>query len=532
MGQFCLSPARTLSHLAQRRGASTALVHRGAAISYEELDRHARRLSCALVSSGVTRGDRVAYAGLNSPLLIATMFAAMRLGAVFVPLNSRLATAEAASVLRNCGAAALVAEAGNRLAADGERSQLPPKLAVLVDGGSADQAAEADAPDPEFCAEGDLALLLYTSGSTGRPKGVMLTHGNVWWNNVNVQSMLDVRVGDTTLAVAPFFHIGGLNALTIGTLMRGGRVVVHRTFDARQCLADLAAYGVGGMFGVPTMYEAMARLPEFARTELPELRAAVVAGAPVPPRLITTYAERGVLLQQAWGLTETAPFATCLPREDTVRKAGSAGVAMTYTQVRVADRAGREVVEPGVCGELWVKGPNVTPGYWNDLGSTWSAITRDGWFRTGDIGYRDEDGYFHIADRIKDVIIKAGENIYSAEVEHVLRDIPGVIEAAVVGIPHPRWGETVAAALAVEPDASVTLRDVRDFASRRLAGYKVPTTVRCLADIPRNGSGKADKPSLRRLFQATASAAAVSPGKQGDPAAVPQAAAEGHARAS
>jgi fatty-acyl-CoA synthase len=317
---------------------------------------------------------------------------------------------------------------------------------------------------------------------------------------VNVDSMVDTRSDDVNLAVAPLFHIGGLNALTLRTLLRGGTVVVRRAFDPAQCLDDLVHHRVTGLFAVPAMYAALAREPGFAEADLSALRSPIVAGAPVPPRLIHDWAERDVLLQQAWGLTETAPFATYLPAALTREKTGSAGAPMPYTEIRVVDPVtGEGIDEADTRGEICVRGPNVTPGYWNNPEATAAAFDDAGWFHSGDIAHRDKDGFYYIVDRLKDMIISGGENIYPAEVERVLTACPGVLEAAALGVPDPTWGETVLAVLTCAPGAEPTLEEVRAFAGRHLADYKLPTRLLLLDRLPRNASGKLAKAELRRM---------------------------------
>jgi fatty-acyl-CoA synthase len=253
------------------------------------------------------------------------------------------------------------------------------------------------------------------------------------------------------------------------------------------------------MFGVAQMFAALARVPGCFERDLSHLRAVVVAGAPVPPSLIQQYAEHGVLLQQAWGLTETAPFATHLPAERTLDKMGSAGIPMPYTQVRVVDTATNEPLKPGTPGEIVVRGPNVTVGYWQNPKATHAAVDGEGWFHSGDIGYFDEDGYLYIVDRLKDMIISGGENVYPAEVERVLAAMPGVVDVAVVGVPNPQWGETVAAVVSMVDGMSITLEDIRAYATVHLARYKLPRRLTVVPLVPRNASGKLDKEASRQL---------------------------------
>jgi acyl-CoA synthetase (AMP-forming)/AMP-acid ligase II len=514
MSKVDLSPARAVDRLARYEPDLRSLEYEGRWWTAAELADTTARLGVVLSDLGVRRGDRVAYLGLNSPTFLLLYFACARLGAVFVPVNFRLAAGEVHAVLTAASPRVVVAEDGHRAVADEVADDLTVHRWLLVD----DDAAVPvhGTPHPRWAAlsplvataqpradtvalgEDDVAALMFTSGTTGRPKGVILTHGNIWWNAVNVDSVVHTRKDDVTLAAAPLFHIGGLNALTLRTLVRGGTVLVRRSFDPAQVLDDLVRHRVTSTFGVPAMFSALMRVPGFAAADLSALDAVIVAGAPVPPSLIADYAERGILLQQAWGLTETAPFATYLPARMTRAKLGSAGIPMPFTEVRLVDPArGEPVVGAGVRGELVVRGPNVTPGYWHDPDANRAAFDAAGWFHTGDVGQYDEDGYVYIVDRIKDMIITGGENVYPAEVEFALADMPGVLEVAVIGAPDPRWGETVVAVLVCEEGVTPTLEEVRAHAGAKLARYKLPTRLQVLAALPRNASGKLDKARLR-----------------------------------
>lgn len=517
MAAVDISPATALNRRARSRTAD-ALVYEGREISAARLGDTAAGFAAALAEQGLRRGDRIAYLGFNSVTFFETFIAAAHLGAVFVPVNFRLAADEVQHILVDSGAHTLVVEEGHRELVESVLSQVPARRHLLVDTDPACPATETPpapwTPLSELLGvarpgreratlyEADLAMLMYTSGTTGRPKGVMLTHGNIWWNAVNVDSVVDTRADDVNLAVAPLFHIGGLNALTLRTLLRGGTVVLRRGFDPEQCLDDLVRYRATSFFAVPAMYAAVARVPGFATADLSALRAAIVAGAPVPPQLIRDYAERGVLLQQAWGLTETAPFATYLPAGLTLEKTGSAGTAMPYTEVCLTHPGtGARIHDVDARGEICVRGPNVTPGYWNNPDATRATFDDAGWFHTGDIAHRDKDGLYYIVDRLKDMIISGGENVYPAEVERVLDAYPGVLEAAVIGVPDPKWGETVLAVLTCEPGTEPTVADVRDFAGRELARYKLPTRVLIAERLPRNASGKLAKAELRRWVE-------------------------------
>jgi fatty-acyl-CoA synthase len=509
-----ISPMRHLQRHATQHSEDVAVLYEGREWSYRQFADEIHRFAAALRADGIGPGDRIAYAGLNSVTFLVGYFAAAWVGAAFVPLNFRLAGAELRTILLDARPDVLVAEPYHARLIDPFLAELSVRRPLLVDDDPA--AASDEAPGAQWQSyaafrtvvteeagsvprhEDDLALVLYTSGTTGRSKGVMLTHGNLWWNWVNVDTVVDTRVGDVCLVIAPLFHIGGLNALTLRTLARGGTVVVRRAFDPAQALDDLVSLRVNTMFVVPAMLAAIQRQPGFAESDLTALRSTIAAGAPVPPALITSYAERGVYLQQAWGLTETSPFSTYLEAGKTLDKLGSCGVPMPYTEVKIVDPATQvEVNDPGSTGELWVRGPNVSSGYWNNPEATAAAFTPEGWFRTGDIGYRDSDGYFFIVDRLKDMIISGGENVYPAEIEKVLSAHPMLTDVAVVGVIDEKWGEAVCAVVSLR-EGTISLDEVRDFAARSIARYKLPTRLLVWDEVPRNGAGKLDKPTIRQ----------------------------------
>lgn len=518
-----INPVAAVLRQAKFFPQNTAFLYEGREWTYGRLAEESGALARALCAAGVQAGDRIAYLGLNSITFMETMLAAWWTGAVFEPLNFRLAPAEVTGLLRQSTPKVMVVEPTHQDIVDRLLADTPAVLdgltLVLVDNDDAapapaqpdhhyraltavvTESADHPLPDPVPAGSDDLAILMFTSGTTGQPKGVQLTHGNVWWNSVNVDSVVDTRRGDTNLATAPLFHIGGLNALTVRVLVRGGRTIIRRTFDPRQVLLDIQNHRVSQAFLVPAMLSAMYATDDFGTYDLSSLRALICAGAPVPPVLLRQYASKCVPVQQAWGLTETAPFATYLPAELTYTKPGSCGIPMPYTEVRIVDPlTDEDVAEAGMTGEMWVKGPNVTSGYWKNPDATAAAFSGD-WFRTGDIGYRDEDGFLFIVDRLKDMIITGGENVYPAEVERALMEIPGVLDVAVVGAADERWGESVVAVMACKEGVALTLDEVRAFAADRLARYKLPRQLLLTPEVPRNGSGKLDKSAVRTLVQ-------------------------------
>lgn len=507
-----ISPVRQLQRHADVHPEMVAIVYEGREFTYRDFATIAGRFATALRADGIGPGDRVAYLGHNSLTFLTAFFAATWIGATFVPANFRLAGPELRTVLEDARPDVIVAEPQIASTVDSFIDDLGIRRCLLVDDDEllshedsltgrwtsflAFRESEADIAEHAPQSHDDLAALLYTSGTTGKPKGVMLTHGNLWWNWLNVDSVVDTRFGDVSLAVAPLFHIGGFNAFTLRTLTRGGTVVIRRSFDPAQALSDLVTYKVNSMFLVPAMLAGIERHEGFEKADLSALRSTIAAGAPVPPALIERYAGKGVYIQQAWGLTETSPFATYLEASMTNAKLGSCGIGMPYTEVKVVNPETMETSGASETGEFWVRGPNVSSGYWNNPDATKTVFTDDGWFRTGDMGYSDEDGYLFIIDRLKDMVISGGENIYPAEIENVLSMHDQVEDVAVIGVPDDKWGEAVCSVVSFRGER-MTLEEVREYLSRKIARYKLPSRLVVVDTVPRNGAGKLDKPKIR-----------------------------------
>jgi fatty-acyl-CoA synthase len=344
----------------------------------------------------------------------------------------------------------------------------------------------------------DPAMIIYTSGTTGRPKGATLSHGNITWNCVNVLIDTDLASDEVALVCAPLFHVAALNMVSLPILMKGGTVVLTGGFDPGVALELIGRHHVTVMFGVPAMFNAMAHAPAFASADLSSLRRLLCGGAPVPLSTIRTYLDRGIPFLQGYGMTETSPGALFLGAERAADKAGSAGVSSFFTDVRVVRPDGSDV-EPGEKGEVVVAGPNVMTGYWNRPDAT--AEVMDGeWFRSGDVAVVDDDGYVTIVDRMKDVIISGGENIYPAEVEDAIYSHPDVAECAVIGVPDERWGEVGRAIVVRRAGMTLDERALLEHLDGRLARFKLPGSVVFTDALPRSGAGKVLKAELRKAF--------------------------------
>ncbi|MEV7691012.1 acyl-CoA synthetase [Streptomyces bungoensis] len=473
----------------------TALVHGDRSTDYRTLHTRTTRLAHVLRAAGVRRGDRIAYLGPNHPAFLETLFAAGTIGAVFVPLNTRLAGPELAYQLADSGTRVLVHAP--------DRGALPdaPQVHTYVHVGEQYErllAGAADEPIDEPVAPDDTCIIMYTSGTTGRPKGAMLTHANLTWNAVNVLVDTDLTADERALVSAPLFHTAGLNMLTLPVLLKGGSCVLVESFDPAATLDLVERHRITFMFGVPTMFDQVARHPSWAGADLSSLRILTCGGSPVPTPLIAAYQARGLTFLQGYGMTEAAPGTLFLDAEHAVGKAGSAGVPHFFSDVRVV-RPDLTPVGAGETGEVVVRGPHVMAGYWG-LPEETAACFADGWFRSGDAARVDEDGYVYVVDRIKDMIISGGENVYPAEIEDLLLAHPGIAECAVIGVPDDTWGEVPRAVVVPHEGVPLDPDEVLASLAGRLAKYKIPKSVVITDGLPRTASGKLLKSRVRGRY--------------------------------
>jgi len=442
----------------------------GSLTTYAQLDRRSDELSASL-----SHGEVVSTLTGNSVEHIALFFACAKVGAILHPISWRLAPAEVAYQLDDAGADVFVVE-------DEQRELAAAALALAVVAPAQTLTAARRGAPGDGPADDDGLLLIYTSGTTGKPKGALLTHANCFWTNVSFDLATGIAGDDVALAFLPQFHVGGWNVQPLLSWWKGARIILERAFDPSRALRLVEEKRVTTLMGVPANYLFMAQDPGFAAADLSSLRRAVVGGAPMPVPLIEAWRERGIEIIQGYGLTEASPNVLCLPPEDAMRKIGSAGKPYPFVDVDVSDD-----------GELLVRGPNVFPGYWRNPEASAIALA-DGWLHTGDVVERDDEGYFWIKGRLKEMFISGGENVYPAEIESVLHEHPHVSDAAVVGVPDERWGEVGAAY--VVTDGGVTTDELIAFCRERLASFKVPKSVRVVHELPRNSMGKIQKSEL------------------------------------
>jgi fatty-acyl-CoA synthase len=484
----------------------TALIFADRTLTYRELADGSDRIAAVLDARGIQKGDAVAFVGENSPEFLQVLFACAQLGAVFVPVNTRLAPPEMQHVLTDSGAKALVhdPEFAERIIPGMEAGGIADVIvtgegAIGIPGLTALMAEAPSGPAPAAVTLDDPAAIIYTSGTTGRAKGAVLSHGNLTWCAVNCLVDYDVVSADVALMISPLFHVASLGMGALPVILKGATIVLEKGFEAGRALELIQRHRVTMLSGVPTTYQLMADHPAWATTDLSSLQKLTCGGSAVPTRILNAYEERGMHFSQGYGMTETSPGATSLAPDMTRVKQGSVGLPHFFTGVRIAGENGRPAPQ-GTTGEIEIAGPNVFLGYHGLPEATAAGFTDDGWFRSGDIGYLDVDGYLYIADRLKDMIISGGENIYPAEVENLISDIQDISGVAVIGVPDERWGEVPWAVVTVRGDAEVTTESVRTQLDGVLARYKLPKNVVVVEDLPRTASGKIRKADLRDRF--------------------------------
>ncbi|WP_280399762.1 class I adenylate-forming enzyme family protein [Nocardia carnea] len=474
---------------AERQPERVAIVHEDRCWSYGHLRDRIHAAAQFLSRRGVVPGDRVVCFSENRPEMLVALYACSRIGAVFAPVGVASTVEELTHIVDDLDARVVLvsAETADRLAGD-----IGPHIALYllaptsgtsldVIPAGADTVVDVHRSDPE-----DPALIVYTSGTSGRPKGVILSHRALWFNSLNTLLGLDIVSDDVTLVNTPLSHTAALNTLAVSTLYKGGTVVIDRGFDALRCLDQICRHRVTTMFAVPSMLALMARSEGFDLADLSSLRWVLGGGAPMPPALVATWSGRGVPVLPSFGMTEAGPSVSFRRRDEGSSKSGSSGPAALLTDLRIVSPQGIDCAT-GAVGDIWVRGPHLASGYWRNIEATAAAFVGE-WLITGDRGYLDEDGDLWVTGRSKDTIITGGENVDPAEVEHLIAQYPGIREAAVVGRPHPVWGEVITAVLVT--DVEVTVEDLRHFLQPHLAKFKIPRAIETRSELPRSAVGK------------------------------------------
>jgi fatty-acyl-CoA synthase len=477
-----------------------ALIAGYRSVTYAELADRVRRLANGLRTLGVAKGDRVAWLGPNHPAFLESLFAAGLLGAALAPVNHRLDEAEINWILEDTGPRVLI----HRFATGATAVRSPGSRQVTV-GGSLDGAADFEAliaASPGHVIEeevglDDLCLLPHTSGTTGRPKGVMLTHGNITWNVANLLSCADFRSDDVTIALAPFFRVGGTGVNVLPVLFMGGTVVVPGDVGPDNILRLTEQHHVTVGFGNPDILQSLTRSPLWPAADLSGVRFLITGGAPVPEPLIRACLERGLTLLQGYGLSEAAPVALLLQPQAALTKVGSAGTPPLFVDTKIAAPDGAEA-GPGQVGELLVRGPNVMAGYWNRPKDTAAVLTPDGWLRTGDAARPDEDGYIWIVGRIADSFVSHGQVVHPGDVERILLSHPAVADAGVAPVPASGKQQIATAFVVVAPGAQTTEQELLAWCREHLAAHQVPAVVTFTDHLPRNSVGKLIRPGLQK----------------------------------
>ena len=460
--------------------------------TYAEFDAAAARVATLLERAGVEPGDRVGLMLPNTPAFALAFYGIMYRGAVAVPMNPLLKAREVSYYLSNSGAKALFATPAFAEEATAGAAEVGAECWVVDDAGLKKLIADLPEQDsPVECGDHDVAVILHTSGTTGKPKGAMLTHGNLSRNcEVSVRTLVETGRDDVVMGCLPLFHVFGLTCGLNGTVFAGGMLTLLPRFEPRKAIEIIERDAVTVFQGVPTMYSALLSVADQAPPgAMRTLRTCVSGGAALPVQVLADFEKAfGCTVLEGYGLSESSP-AAAFNHPNRPRKPGSIGTPIEGVEMRVVDLDGVEVPQ-GEAGQIQIRGHNVMKGYWNLPEATKETITADGWLNTGDVGRVDEDGYFYIVDRTKDMIIRGGYNVYPREIEEVLYEHPAVAEAAVIGIPHDSLGEEVGAAVALKKGAAVTADELRDYVKARVAAYKYPRLVWLVDALPKGPTGK------------------------------------------
>jgi long-chain acyl-CoA synthetase len=487
---MALNLASLLTGSAERSPDSPAIRLGDDELGYGQLDDLSARLATLLHEKGLEQGDRVGVMLPNVPEFPVAYYGVLRAGCVVVPMNVLLKRREIAFYLEDSGAKLLLAWHGFAEEARAGATDAGAELVVVEPGSFAATLAGLEpSPDLAETAEDDTAVILYTSGTTGKPKGAELTHLNLFRNaDVSGRTTSEIAQGDVVLGALPLFHSFGQTVSMNASLKVGACLTLVPRFDPGEALATMQRDGVTHFYGVPTMYGALLHHPERESFDTSALRICITGGASMPVEVLRGFEDAfGAKVMEGYGLSETSPVA-CSNHPDRERKAGSIGTPIEGVEMQVVDEDDNPV-EQGEVGEIVIRGHNIMKGYWQRPDATAEAM-RGGWFHSGDMARTDEEGYFYIVDRKKDLIIRGGYNVYPREVEEVLYEHPKIREAAVVGVPHDEWGEEIGAAVVLHEGEELPPEEVGAYVKERIAAYKYPRVVWFIDELPKGPTGK------------------------------------------
>lgn len=463
--------------------------------TFKELDARASASARWLSFRGIRQGDRVALISPNHIAYFDLLFACARLKAIFVPINWRLSTEEMNYILKDCKPKLI----GYHPKLENKLAGLKTEPDALFNTGDEEYLffpSFSQVPQKVFAEENEPLAIIYTGGTTGRPKGVVLSHRSIFWNGINTIVSWNLTDKDITLTCLPLFHTGGLNALSIPVLMAGGKVAIGSEFDPRETIRLINELQCTIVLLVPTMYRMMISTEEFQQSSFPSMNVFLSGGAPCPLDIYDVFQAKGLKFKEGYGLTEAGPNNFFIAPEEAAAKKGSVGKPMIFNEIRLLKEDGTEagINQPG---ELLIRGKHTFEYYWNQKKAT-DEVLKGGWLHTGDLARKDEEGYFYIVGRKKDMIISGGENVHPLEIEHRLASHPDIGEAAVVGVPDDHWGEKVVAFI-VASGKKPEETELKSFCSRKLASYKIPKQFFFIDELPKTDVGKIDKKKLQKI---------------------------------
>jgi fatty-acyl-CoA synthase len=482
----------------------------GVRYTYAQLNERANRLANFLCEKyGVQKGDRVSILAHNSIAYVDLLFGLGKIGAIFAPLNWRLTSRELTFIVNDCQPKVLIVGPEFAPVFEEMRGDVHVEHIISLEGADIPGAeayegslslASALEPERPTIDEEDGCCILYTSGTTGRPKGAVLPHRQILWNAINTVISWGLSEQDVSPILTPMFHSGGLFVFLVPLFYAGGRIVMARSFDPDASLQLIMDEKCTVILGVPTLFQVWMNSPRFEDADFGHVHFFISGGAPCPPSLIEAWSrQKNVVMRQGYGLTEVGVNCFSMTDQDALQKRGSVGKPIFHSQMRLVDVDGIDV-PAGKTGELIIRGPHVCVGYWNNPTATAESL-RDGWFHTGDMARMDEEGYFYIVGRFKDMIISGGENVYAAEVEAIFREHDCVLDAALIGQPDEKWGEVGLMIVARKPSQTVSADELLQFCQGRLAKYKIPKRIEFVESLPYSPYGKVIKAELRRQWE-------------------------------